>query len=68
MRYPILILLGLVFLAPIRAQIRLNRMEKKILKQVATYESEAIDFLEKVVNINSGTLNQKGVREVGNVF
>ena len=32
MRYPILILLGLVFLAPIQAQTRLNRMEKKILK------------------------------------
>ena len=50
------------------AQTQLNRTEKKIIDQVATYESASIAFLEKVVNINSGTLNQKGVRAVGRVF
>lgn len=30
--------------------------------------TEAIDFLEKIVNINSGTNNLEGVKEVGNVF
>ena len=70
MRNPIL---TLIFFAPlisadIQAQIYLNRTEKKIINQAASYETQAIDFLEKVVNINSGTLNQKGVREVGNVF
>ena len=47
---------------------RLNRIEKKIVKQVQAMDSESIDFLEKVVNINSGTLNKKGVREVGTHF
>ena len=47
---------------------RLNRIEKKIVKQVQAMDSESIDFLEKVVNINSGTLNKKGVREVGTNF
>ena len=47
---------------------RLNSIEKKIVKQVQAMDSESIDFLEKVVNINSGTLNKKGVREVGTHF
>lgn len=46
----------------------LTEIEQKILQQVASYETESIDFLEKVVNINSGTLNLKGVKEVGAVF
>ena len=47
---------------------KLNRIEKKIVKQVQAMDSESIDFLEKVVNVNSGTLNKKGVREVGTLF
>ena len=47
---------------------RLNRTERAIVKQVEAINDESIDFLEKVVNINSGTLNTKGVREVGSVF
>lgn len=31
-------------------------------------EDEAIGFLERVVNINSGTMNHAGVRQVGQVF
>ena len=54
--------------APLMGQNRLTKTEKKILKQVESYENEAIDFLEKVVNINSGTLNLEGVRQVGQVF
>ena len=50
------------------SQTKLSRTEKKILERVSSYESEAIDFLEKVVNINSGTLNKKGVRQVGALF
>jgi glutamate carboxypeptidase len=46
----------------------LSKAEKKILKTIETNNSEAIGFLERVVNINSGTLNPKGVREVGMVF
>ncbi len=47
---------------------KLSRTEKKILTTVERNNEEAIDFLEKVVNINSGTLNAKGVKEVGSVF
>lgn len=47
---------------------KLSKAENKILKTVETNNSEAIHFLEKVVNINSGTMNHDGVREVGMEF
>ncbi|WP_431163483.1 M20/M25/M40 family metallo-hydrolase [Flagellimonas beolgyonensis] len=47
---------------------KLSRTEKKIIASVEKNNWEAIGFLEKVVNINSGTLNAKGVQEVGMVF
>ena len=63
-----LLLLGVLMTFQVVAQKRLNRTEKQILNKVAAYETEAINFLEKVVNINSGTLNLKGVRAVGEEF
>ena len=47
---------------------KLSRKEKKILKTVEANNAEAIQFLIDVVNINSGTMNHKGVKEVGDVF
>ena len=47
---------------------KLTETEQKILQQVAAYDKASKDFLEKVVNINSGTLNLEGVKEVGGVF
>lgn len=47
---------------------KLSKTEKKILQEVANNNDEAILFLEKVVNINSGTLNIAGVKEVGAIF
>nr|WP_299174706.1 M20/M25/M40 family metallo-hydrolase [uncultured Allomuricauda sp.] len=47
---------------------KLSTTEKKILTSIEQSNGEAISFLEKVVNINSGTLNSKGVKEVGKVF
>lgn len=47
---------------------KLNRAERKIVKTVTANNDEAIAFLEKVVNINSGTLNPQGVKAVGDVF
>ena len=47
---------------------RLTRVEKKVLRSVENNNEEAIAFLEKVVNMNSGTLNLNGVRAVGSVF
>jgi glutamate carboxypeptidase len=64
-----LLLLGLALgvLNILSAQ-KLSRTEKKIIKTVTTQKGEAIDFLKKVVNINSGTLNLKGVKTVGEAF
>ena len=47
---------------------KISRTEKKILENVGKNHSEAIVFLEKVVNINSGTMNLDGVRKVGEEF
>lgn len=59
--------LSLLFFLPVTAQ-RLDRKEKKILKTIEANNAEALQFLEEVVNINSGTLNLEGVEEVGRVF
>ncbi|MDG1264492.1 MAG: M20/M25/M40 family metallo-hydrolase [Flavobacteriaceae bacterium] len=50
------------------ASAQLNRVEKKIIQQVQDYNQESIDFLEKLVNINSGTLNSEGIKKVGMVL
>ncbi|MEQ6124621.1 M20/M25/M40 family metallo-hydrolase [Pseudotenacibaculum sp. MALMAid0570] len=47
---------------------KLSRKEKKIVKTIEKNNQEAIQFLEKVVNINSGTMNHKGVKEVAFEF
>ena len=47
---------------------KLSRIEKKIVQKVKTYEVESVAFLEKVVNINSGTMHLEGVRAVGGEF
>ncbi|MHA7832834.1 MAG: M20/M25/M40 family metallo-hydrolase [Flagellimonas sp.] len=60
-------LFALLLTASISAQ-NLSRTEKKIVSTIEKNNAEAIDFLEQVVNINSGTLNAKGVKEVGMVF
>lgn len=57
-----------VFLSLSLSAQKLSRTEKKIIASVEKNNSDAIGFLEKVVNINSGTLNAKGVQEVGMVF
>ncbi len=62
-----LVCLVLVFSLSLSAQ-RLSRVEKKIVKSIETNNTEAISFLEEVVNINSGTLNLAGVKKVGAVF
>ncbi len=56
-----------LFTVSLHAQ-KLSRAEKKIIKSVESNNDQAIAFLEQVVNINSGTMNHEGVREVGKVF
>ena len=55
------------FSANLKAQ-KLNRTERKIIEKVKSLDNASLSFLEKVVNINSGTLNLSGVKEVGDVF
>ena len=52
---------------PAEAQ-QLSPQEQRIVRYVDAHADEAIAFLERIVNINSGTLNVEGVREVGRAF
>lgn len=46
----------------------LSKTEQKIVNKVSQNNTEAIVFLKKIVNINSGTMNHPGVKDVGIVF
>ncbi len=46
----------------------LSPVEKQIRNYIEKHSDEAIDLLEKVVNINSGSLNMQGNKKVGKVF
>jgi len=46
----------------------LSEIERQIHEIVLANNADAVDLLERTVNINSGTLNSEGVREVGAVF
>jgi glutamate carboxypeptidase len=46
----------------------LEGAEKDLVRSVEARLAEEVAFLEKVVNIDSGTLNVAGVREVGRCF
>lgn len=50
------------------AQGGLSAEEKALVAFVDKHNDEALALLEQVVNINSGTQNHAGVREVGKVF
>lgn len=65
-RYCLFLLCTLVSFS-ISAQ-RLSKTERKIVAKAKAYDQESIAFLEKVVNLNSGTMNLEGVRAVGDVF
>ncbi len=47
---------------------QLSDAELTMVKYVDQYNPEALTLLEKVVNINSGSMNFAGVHEVGQVF
>ena len=46
----------------------LSKVEKQILARIDLDGPDAINLLETVVNINSGTMNFKGVKKVGDTF
>lgn len=60
---------GLLFLLStvVPAQ-EVSTSEQKMLEFLREHEKEQIDFLEQTVNINSGTMNPEGVREVGMLY
>jgi glutamate carboxypeptidase len=64
---PLVLSLLFTVSAPIHAQ-NLNRKERRIIERVSANNEEAINFLEKVVNMNSGSLNLEGVKRVGAIF
>ena len=47
---------------------QLSPIEERIVAEVKARSPAAIELLERSVNINSGTMNHAGVREVGKVF
>jgi glutamate carboxypeptidase len=46
----------------------LSADEKKVVETIHKHLQQNLQLLEQMVNINSGTLNQKGVRAVGDVL
>lgn len=46
----------------------MSEVERRITSEVDARAAEAIDLLERAVNINSGSMNFDGVREVGVLF
>ncbi|MDT8437043.1 MAG: M20/M25/M40 family metallo-hydrolase [Gemmatimonadota bacterium] len=48
--------------------VTLTAREAAVADAVDRLAPEAIGFLERVVNVNSGTMNHAGVREVGRLF
>ncbi|MEQ9440052.1 MAG: M20/M25/M40 family metallo-hydrolase [Cyclobacteriaceae bacterium] len=67
MKHALLLLLAIAISISLPAQ-KLSRTEKKILQQVETNYDQSVDFLERTVNINSGTFNHTGVQEVGKLY
>ncbi|OOG74256.1 M20/M25/M40 family metallo-hydrolase [Algoriphagus sp. A40] len=47
---------------------QLSSEEKKLSELIDKNYKETLTLLEEVININSGSLNKEGVREVGRVF
>jgi glutamate carboxypeptidase len=46
----------------------LSPVEQKIIAEVKAHSEQGLQLLERSVNINSGTMNHEGVREVGKLF
>lgn len=53
--------------SPVFAQ-ALSPQERAIIETVSNNHEEALDFLEKTVNMNSGTLNLNGVQQVSELY
>src|SRR5437660_515381 len=66
---PLLFCFSLALLIPSEASAQsLTPAERTIARVVDARNAEALALLERVVNINSGTMNLAGVRAVGDIF
>jgi glutamate carboxypeptidase len=61
-------LLLYVSLAPFSAHAQLDGTERAIVAWTADHAEDAIALIEQQVNVNSGTMNHAGVREVGRIL
>lgn len=55
-------------LASVQAFAQLDRTEKKLTDWVDDHNEEALTLLKELININSGTMNFKGVKQVADVL
>ena len=62
-----LLLVGLIIGAPF-ASAELTPVESRLAEIAKQQKAPAIALLEQVVNINSGTMNHAGVKQVADVF
>ena len=60
--------LGSTLAAAQRPDSSLTASESAILRAVDVHNAQALALLERIVNINSGTMNFAGVRQVGDVL
>jgi len=67
MKHILIILISFLLIVNAFGQ-KVTKTEKRILKTVTSNNAASIEFLKKVVNINSGTMNPEGVKKVGMVF
>jgi glutamate carboxypeptidase len=63
-----IILLPLLIFPILAFSQRLTKTEQQLVDLIDKNYEETVALLEETVNINSGTLNMEGVREVGRVF
>lgn len=64
-RFLLSLLVGSVTLA---TQAQISKVEKRIASYVDANNTKAVKLLEEVVNINSGSMNFEGVKQVGQIF
>jgi len=57
-----------LLLVPTALSAQLAPVERAVARQVDTHRHEAVALLERLVNLNSGTMNLAGVRAVGDVL
>src|SRR5678816_386757 len=61
-------LIGLLLIGLSVQTANVTNQEKTVAAFIDAHDADGVALLEKVVNINSGTGNHDGVREVGKVF